>query len=199
MKYLLTLKNIKQSISIFGQCLKEQGYDIPKHVMFESFSKSLFFKNWNTLEGIATSPEQIKHYDVEKKYIFELQANIDKSSLFGLLKDCFKRADALFEFNDFLQSKNHYSFTIDMRKRDKNILTAMFLLCEELKNYQVEKFEFCRIYCEKESFMEYFKRPKEQVFQLSKAEKDLLDKTNLNLSQYEIIRDLNNLKDKKNI
>jgi len=155
MKYDINLKNIKQSASLLGKSLG--AYNVPHSAILEAFSHSLYYKNYNTLQGVCTKPQLIEHYKPHKYYLFELEAGIDKATLLRLLREAFIKAKAEFHLSDFIQEKNYYHFKIDLTKSDTNILTAIFLLCDQLKSYHVSDMKYCRVLCEKESFMGYFK------------------------------------------
>jgi hypothetical protein len=168
MQYELNLKNIKQSATNLSKFLKD--YNIPRNVLLEGMAKIFFFKNWNTLEGLATRPQIIEHINIQKRYLFEIEAQIEESTLLDLLKRSFKEGQAQFNLINFVSEKkdntfNYFHFEIDLMKSDKNILTAMFLMCEKLKNMKVviNKFDYCRVVCEKESFMEYFNEQKNKT------------------------------------
>lgn len=124
----------------------------------EAVSRTFFYKNWNTLEGVVSSPKVIKSYKVDKKYLFEIDVNISKQKLLAILCESFTEANAHFELNSIIQNNNYFHIELDLRKSDKNILTAMFLVAEKIKPYDVKSFDYCRLVCEKESFMKYFEK-----------------------------------------
>jgi hypothetical protein len=155
MKYDINLKNIKQSAVNLGEYLKE--FNIPHNKILEGFSRSLFYKNWNTLQGVSTKPQIIEHLDVEKRYLFEIEANITREKLSTILKEAFAFSKAQLELITLLQDGNYFHIALDLRKSDTNILTAMFVFAERLKPYDVKKFDYCRIVCEKESFMQMYR------------------------------------------
>lgn len=162
MQYNLNLKNIKQSATHLGTFLKD--YNIPRNVLLEAISKVFFFKNWNTLQGIATKPNIIEHLNVQKRYLFEIEAQIEEKQLLSLFKDCFNEGNAQLNIINFLSEKrtdkfNYFHIELDLMKNDRNILTGIFLLCDKFKkmNVGINKFEYCRVVVEKESLMTYFK------------------------------------------
>ena len=155
MKYDINLKNIKQSTANLGEYLKE--FDIPHNKILEGFSRSLFYKNWNTLQGVSTKPQIIKHLDVEKRYLFEIEATINREKILSILKESFSFTKAQLDLITLLQDGNYFHIALDLRKSDTNILTAMFVFAERLKPYDVTRFDYCRITCEKESFMQMYK------------------------------------------
>jgi hypothetical protein len=158
MKYTINLKNVKQSVAHLNESLKE--FNIPHNKMLDSFSKALYYKNWNTLYSLATNPSIISQQEEVKKYLFEIEANITKSQLLTLLKTSFLKANALLSIDNFFQNDCFFHIELNLKKSDTNILTAMFLLADSLKNHDVKKFDYCRIVCEKESFMDFYKNKK---------------------------------------
>lgn len=182
MQYNLNLKNIKQSATNLGKFLKD--YNIPRNVLLEAIAKVFFFKNYNTLEGLATKPHIIEHLPIQKRYLFEIEAEIEKPLMIKLLNESFLEAKGQFNLINLLSEKvnektNYFHIELDLSKSDQNILTAMFLLCEKIKNMNVDisKFDYCRVVCEKESFMSYFNhsypKPKKEDKNLTNYYKNL--------------------------
>lgn len=155
MKYDINLKNIKQSVNNLADSLKE--YNIPRNQILEAFARSIFFKNWNTLQGIGKKPHIIEHLDIQKRYFFEIDANVSREELLKKLKSSFEKANANLELINLIEDKKSFHMEINVLKSDKNILTAMFLFAEELKSHNVTRFDYCRVVCEKESFMAMYK------------------------------------------
>lgn len=161
MQYNINLKNIKQSATNLGKFLKD--YNIPRNVILEAIAKVFFFKNYNTLEAMSTKPNIIEYLNVQKRYLFEIEAQINETQLLNLFKECFTEGKAQFNMLNFLYEKqpnnfNYFHIELDLMKSDRNILTAMFLLCEKFKkmNIGINKFDYCRVAVENESFMAYF-------------------------------------------
>lgn len=125
----------------------------------DGVSRALFYKNWSKLEGVVSSPRVIKSYKVDKKYLFEIEVNLTQQKLLGILRESFTEANADFELSSIIQDNNYFHIELDLRKNDKNILTAIFLVAEKLKNYDVKTFDYCRLVCEKEIFIFHFSFP----------------------------------------
>lgn len=157
MKYDLSLKNIKQSAANLNNFLKEKEYNIPHNIILEAISKVFFFKNWNTLSSLSQNPQQIEYYPIQKKYIFELEASISKEEFLKMFENSFIVAKSQCHIINVLYKEPNIHIELNTTN-NTNILTAMFILCDEMKkrNIQVKRFDFCRIECSKESFMEFF-------------------------------------------
>lgn len=156
MKYDINLKNIKQSVNNLSDSLKE--FDIPRNRILEAFAKAIFFKNWNTLQGLSQKPQIIQHLKIEKKYLFEIDAKITRDELLEKLKNSFKVAKAHLQLTNFLENNGSFHIELNLIKNDNNILTAMFIFAQELKSYSVTRFDYCRVVCEKESFMKIYEK-----------------------------------------
>lgn len=154
MKYDINIKHIKQSVNNLSESLKD--FDIPRNRLLEAFAKSLFFKNWNTVQGLVKKPQIIQHLNIEKKYLFEIDAKINREELLKKLKSSFNSAKANIELTNFLEDNGSFHIELNLLKNDKNILTAMFIFAQELKDYRVTRFDYCRVVCEKESFMKMY-------------------------------------------
>jgi hypothetical protein len=158
MQYDINTKNIKQSASNLSNFFKEKNIDIPKSTILEAISKVFFFRNWNTLEGLSTKPQIIQHLKENKSYLIEIECSLTKNDLLSLIKKSFLKANAHFQLDNFIHENNYSHVNINLTKSTDNFLTAMFILCENIKPYDVKKFEFIRIIQEKESMMSYFEK-----------------------------------------
>ncbi len=156
MQYVLSKKNIKQSIQNLSSFFKEKGLDIPKNLILEGFSKALFFKNWNTLEGVATKPDQIQYYAEKKLYLIEVECDLDQKSIRGNLTMAFIKCNCYAHIDNEISDNKCHHFEISFPEKTDNFLTAMFLFAESLKIYNVTRFDILRIVKEKESMMAYF-------------------------------------------
>ena len=77
MQYTINKKNVKQSIQNLSRFLKEKGYDIPRNIILDAFSKSIFYKNWNTLEAITEKPQIIQYIPEKKVYLIEVDCELN--------------------------------------------------------------------------------------------------------------------------
>ena len=155
MNYLINKKNIKQSVQNLSSFFKEKGFDIPRNVLLDAFSKSLFYKNWNTLEGLSTKPDRIKNYPNKRAYMIEIECDLTKENLLTLLKKSFEEGKCNAIIENVLSEKNVHHFEIAFPVNSDNFLTSMFLLVRSLKNdnVKVKRFDLLRIMFEKESLL----------------------------------------------
>lgn len=158
MNYNINLKNLKQSALNLSNFLKSKDIELSHSANLEAISKILFLKNWQTAQAVATNPQTIEHISVCRYYIFEFTVNAPENIIKQYLKESFLEAKCVSQAINFLQKNNDYHIQIDMSKSDSNILTAIFLLCDKLKNssYNVSRFDYCRVVQEKENMMEFF-------------------------------------------
>lgn len=169
MKYIINSKNIKQSIGKLSHYLKEKNFNIPHNVMLEAFAKALFLRNWNTLQSIMNKTDSIKEIECQYQYILEITIDMNKPALLKILEQSFIKANAKLNIDKFslLNEDNikdnilHHQIIFNMQGNGENFLTALFILCEQLKSIKVpENIEYCRIKVEKESLLEYFNQKK---------------------------------------
>lgn len=157
MQYFINKKNIKQSVQNLSSFLKEKGFDIPRNIILEAFSKSLFFKNWNTLEGISSKPSIIEHLPQKKSYMIEVEGKVSREVFLDLVKTSFEEGHCHAVMDTFLHENNCYHVEISFPGKNDNFLTSMFLLASSLKTYQITRFDILRIVFEKESLLEAVK------------------------------------------
>lgn len=157
MQYFINKKNIKQSVQNLSSFFKEKGFDIPRHLLLDAFSKSIFFKNWNTLEGITSKPTIIAHIPSKKAYMIEIEGRITQQQLLTLIKDSFSDGKCSATIDNFIGEDNNYHLEISFPSTTDNFLTAMFLLASSLKSYHISRFDMLRIIFEKESLLEAVK------------------------------------------
>lgn len=153
MQYFINKKNIKQSIQNLSSFLKDKGYEIPRNIILEAFSKSLFFKNWNTLEGLSTKPDLISHMPVKKSYMIEVECSLSKESFIKALTDSFVQGKCHVTIDNFLYEDKKFHVEISFPNKNDNFLTAMFILASSLKPYHVTRFDLLRIIFEKENLL----------------------------------------------
>ena len=153
MQYTINKKNVKQSIQNLSRFLKEKGYDIPRNIILDSFSKSIFFKNWNTLEAITEKPQIIQYIPEKKVYLIEVDCELNENDFLNVLKKVFLEAKCQANINDFKFFKNSYHVEITFPNKNDNFLTAMFLLSDNLKLHNVTRFDILRIFVEKENLL----------------------------------------------
>lgn len=160
MKYEINRKNIKQSVTTLATFLTQNGFKIPRHLILDAFSKTLFFKNWNTLEGMSTDPEQIRYIKKEKRYIFEIEIrNCTKETVLNLFTDSFTEANATFNMVNFLNDGDKYHIELDMIKGANNTITAIIILGKKLKpKYEVIRLDLCRIEVDTEQLIGLVKK-----------------------------------------
>lgn len=165
MQYPININNIKKSATLLTIFLKEKGFTIPRNVALEAVARVLLIKNYNTIEALAKRPRIIEYFQEEKKYFFEITINCNKETLLNLLNESFKKANAKVQIENLLQDKEDFSFEVDLRKDDSNILVAIMLFSQNLQTtaYQVKRFEYCRLSCEKGSLMQAITTPKPQA------------------------------------
>lgn len=153
MFYFISKKNVKQSIQNLAEHLKSKNIDVPRNVLLEGFAKALFFKNWNTLEGLSTKPNIIEHYSNRKTYMVEIECSADRDEMLKIVQNCLTNAKCEAQIGNFIYDKNAFHFEFNFKSRTDNFLTAMILLAQELKVYQVKRFDYMRIVFEKESLL----------------------------------------------
>lgn len=153
MHYTINKKNIKQSIKNLNYFFKENNFQIPLNILSEAFSKSLFFKNYNTLEGITSKPKVIQSIPEIKNYMIEIDCSLNKNDLLNLIKKSFEDGKCNANIDNFLSEDKSYHLEISFPQNTDNFLTAMFLLASSLKNYNVTRFELLRIVFEKENLL----------------------------------------------
>lgn len=124
---------------------------MPKNVALEALAKSLFFKNWNTLEGLANSTDIIAHVRPEKYYAIEIECSATKKEIQAEIADAFTKAQVNPAVEDFRMNGNRFYFVIDLLKSDKNVLLAIVFLQQNLKNYSLKSFNLLRVIFEKEN------------------------------------------------
>lgn len=153
MQYFINKKNIKQSIQNLSSFLKDKGYEIPRNIILEAFSKSLFFKNWNTLEGLSTKPDLINHIPEKKSYMIEVECSLSKDLFLKALNDSFSQGKCHVNVDNFIYEEKKFHVEISFPHKNDNFLTAMFILASSLKSYQVTRFDLLRIVFEKENLL----------------------------------------------
>lgn len=157
MQYFINKKNIKQSVQNLSHFLKEKGFDIPRNIILEAFSKALFFKNYNTLEGMSSKPTIIEHLPERKSYMIEVEGNVPHTIFMQLIKDSFEEGQCHAVINNVLYDNQTHHVEISFPSKNDNFLTAMFLLASSLKPYHITRFDILRIIFEKESLLEAVK------------------------------------------
>ena len=157
MFYFITKKNAKQSVQNLAEHLKSKNIDIPRSVLLEGFAKAMFFKNWNTLEGLSTKPNIIEHYTNRITYMVEIDCSANKDEMLKLINRCLTDAKCDVQLTNYLYDNNAFHFELSFKRREDNFLTAMFLLAQELKSFQVTRFEQLRVVFEKESLIDAIK------------------------------------------
>lgn len=153
MQYFINKKNIKQSIQNLNHFLIEKGYNVPRNILLEGFSKALFFKNWNTLEGLTSKPTIIQHISERKSYMIEVEGEISQEKIIDFIKQSFKEGNCHAVMDNFIGDNNSYHIEISFPGKNDNFLTSMFLLANYLKPYQIKRFELLRIVLEKENLL----------------------------------------------
>ena len=153
MQYTINKKNVKQSIQNLSSFLKEKGYDIPRNIILDAFSKSIFYKNWNTLEGITEKPQIIQYIPEKKIYFVELDCELNENDFLNVFKKVFLEAKCQANINNFKSFKNSYHVEITFPDKNDNFLTAMFLLSDNLKLHNVTRFDILRVFVEKENLL----------------------------------------------
>ena len=153
MQYTINKKNVKQSIQNLSSFLKEKGYDIPRNIILDAFSKSIFYKNWNTLEGITEKPQIIQYIPEKKIYFIELDCELNENDFLNVFKKVFLEAKCQANINNFKSFKNSYHVEITFPNKNDNFLTAMFLLSDNLKLHNVTRFDILRVFVEKENLL----------------------------------------------
>lgn len=157
MQYFITKKNIKQSIKNLSSFFKEKGFDIPQNMFLEGFSKALFYKNWNTLEGITNNGDIIKHFKNRKTYMLELEVNLDKEYIKKCLLDSFLEAGCELELISFIQNGESFHFEFEFPKSSNNFLTGMIIFTGKIKKHKPKRLEMLRINIEKENLIDFMK------------------------------------------
>lgn len=157
MQYFINKKNIKQSIQNISSFLKEKNFDIPRNIILEAFSKALFFKNYNTLEGITSKPNIIEHFPDKKAYMIEVEANISSEKFLQVFDLALEYGKCQAHINNFVHENYVYHLEISFPKTNDNFLIAMFYLASYLKPYSVKRFDLLRIVIEKENLLEAIK------------------------------------------
>lgn len=153
MQYFINKKNIKQSVQNLSNFLKEKNFDIPRNIIFEAFSKALFFKNYNTLEGLSSKPSIIEHLPEKKSYMIEVEANITSEKFLEIFHQSIEHGKCEINIHNFLHENQVYHMEIGFPRTNDNFLIAMFFLASFLKPYQVKRFDLLRIVFEKESLL----------------------------------------------
>ena len=153
MQYFINKKNIKQSIQNIHHFLIEKGYDIPRNILLEGFSKALFFKNWNTLEGLTSKPTIIQNIPERRSYMIEIEGKISQNQVLDFIKESFKEGNCHAIMDNFICDDSSYHIEISFPGKNDNFLTSMFLLANYLKTYQIQRFELLRIVLEKENLL----------------------------------------------
>jgi hypothetical protein len=154
MQYFINKKNIKQSVQNLSNFLKEKGFNIPRNIILEAFSKSLFFKNWNTLEGLSSKPSIIEHLPHKKSYMIEVEGNVPHEFFLSLIKESFEQGNCHVSIDNFLYKNGQYHVEISFPGKNDNFLTSMFYFAASLKPYQITRFDILRIVFEKESLLQ---------------------------------------------
>lgn len=159
MYYEINKKNIKQSAKNISEQLQKDGYLVPKNKVLELLSKVFFYKNWNTLDGIATSPEKVDSIKKVKRYLIEIETNCPKDKMFKILETAFTNGNCQFNVEDYQSNEKVHLLTLDLTKNNDNVITAIFMLKKEMKKngYKVERAEMARIFMEKEDMSALFK------------------------------------------
>lgn len=159
MYYEINKKNIKQSAKNLSEQLNKDGYLIPKNKVLELLSKVFFYKNWNTLEGVATSPEKVNSIRKIKRYLIEIETDCPKDKMLKLFEESFRNGKCLFNVEDFQSNGKIHLLTLDLTKNNDNVITAIFMLKNEMKKqgYRVERAEMARVFMEKEDLTSLFR------------------------------------------
>lgn len=153
MQYFINKKTVKQSVQNLNSFLKEKGFDIPRNIILEAFSKSIFFKNWNTLEGMTSKPEIIQHFQEKKSYMIEVECSIQENLFLKLINDSFLEGKCQATIENFITQDNVFHVEISFKHKTDNFLTAMFIMATSLKQYHVKRFDLLRIVFEKENLL----------------------------------------------
>lgn len=162
MNYLLSLKNVKQSVSNLSEFLKNKGWDIPHTTLLHAFSKALFFPNWNTLQSQFEKPEL---FQAKNEYILRIQSDQTPKTVIDLIGEQAKKADCQFIisqtqlFPDYLEIRFTNPLTLKKGISYSNLLTLMMIMGQEIKklNWQITFFEYWQLKIEKQSLMDFFK------------------------------------------
>lgn len=153
MQYSITKKNVKQSIKNLSTFFKEKGFNIPQNIFIEGFSKALFFKNWNTLEGMTTNGNVITHLKNKKTYLLEIDINLDKDYVHKELLSSFAEANCEVEVTNFIHNGNSFHFEFSFPKSNNNFLTGMVLFAKRMQPHSPTRFEMVRMTIEKENLI----------------------------------------------
>lgn len=158
MNYELNKKNIKQSVKNLSLFLNQEGIFIERHKLLEGVSKLFFMKNWQTLEGVVTNPEQIKYIKNNKKYLIQIEIDCSKDKLMDLFKHAFKESKCQFNVVNYQNRNSIHLIELDLSNNNDNLITALFVFSNKIKetNYIVKKMEMARIFTEKEDLTELF-------------------------------------------
>jgi hypothetical protein len=156
MQYFINKKNIKQSVNNISNFLIEKKIDIPKNIILELFSKGLFFKNWNTLNGLCSKPKIIQNLSNRKAYLLEIDTDLNEKELLKLVKNSFKEGNCNCSIDNFLFEDNSFHLEINFPNKTDNFLTGIFILSEELKKFNTTRCEIFRIVFEKENLSRLF-------------------------------------------
>lgn len=161
MQYNITTKNVKQSVTNLSNYFKTKGYKIPHSAVIEGFAKSLFFRNYNTLEAISESVEIIEHIKPESRYLVELDVDIDNKTLKSLIEKSFEEGYTVIKINSVKSDGNKHHIELQSTIVMNNLMSGLVYLCENLKQngYIPTRMDYCMISVSKESFMRYFSYP----------------------------------------
>lgn len=153
MQYRLNKRNIKQSLQNLHNFFREKEIHIPRHILLDAIAKVFFVKNYNTLEGVITKPSIIGHIADCKVYMVEIESTLDKKQLTSLMYDAFVQAQCSATLDMVLYENGIFHADIVFPQNSNNFLTAMLLLSDVLKKYQVKRFELLRMTVERENLL----------------------------------------------
>lgn len=156
----LSIKIAKQSASNLSNYLKDAGYNMPRNIILEAISKVFFFKNWNTMEGIISSPVRDDFEKTKKKTLF-IKINKDKEYLLKTFRYCAQKANCDFEITDVKQNGSEFKIEFDfLKKGSNNFLTLIMILGPKMKEdkCEVEHCYFWDVSIQRESLTEWFKQ-----------------------------------------
>jgi hypothetical protein len=161
MQYNITTKNVKQSVANLSNYFKDKGYKIPHSAVIEGFAKSLFFRNWNTLEAISDTVEIIEHIKPASTYLVEFDLQIDNKTLREIVEKSFSEGYTVINIKSLRSDGNQHHMELHSEIFMNNLMSGLAFLCQNLKEkgYVPTRMDYCMISISKESYMSYFKYP----------------------------------------
>lgn len=156
MLYSINLKNIKRSATLVEDFLTRKNSPVSRTMALDIVAQCLHVKNYNTLEAIATSPDNLRNYKEEKKYLFEIEISCSKEELVKIIQSCQKQSNMSPVFDNFIEKGHHYYFEISAVEEDhfQNFLTNLNLvLFLPTKNYKITRYEYYSVIVTKHDMM----------------------------------------------